>query len=341
MSGIDQLTEIAARLASDPEFCRAFHRDPAAVCRAHGLDEDAAAYIARAARTSALEPRESRSSLGSAVVAGALDGVAAAHHHGGPSLAVHTGRITAIGSATGPDVHPGDGPSRERIASWMGDEAARHGLPRELPVMAALVESDLQNLDHGDAASVGYFQMQTTQWLERYPGYPDKPELQLRWFIDQALAVRERRPELAGDPSRWGEWVAEIERPRSDLRWKYGARLADARELLREHSDPRPVVARTGALPSARAARELPMLADGRTGAGRALGYADRLKAEAGRVDGAHVPYEWGGGHASRQPYGSPVTPLDCRARSRACSASIRAWPPTSRPGANPVRASA
>src|SRR3954449_13344797 len=49
----------------------------------------------------------------------------------------------------------------------------------ELPVMAALVESNLQNVDHGDASSLGYFQMQTIYWMDAYPGYPERPDLQL------------------------------------------------------------------------------------------------------------------------------------------------------------------
>ena len=35
-----------------------------------------------------------------------------------------------------------------------------------------------------------------------YPGDPDKPELQLKWFIDQALAIQAKHPELAKDPNR-------------------------------------------------------------------------------------------------------------------------------------------
>ena len=36
------------------------------------------------------------------------------------------------------------------------------------------------------------------------------------------------------------------------------------------------------------------------------------LKAEAGKIDDAQVPYAWGGGHAGRLDPDSPVTPLDC-----------------------------
>ncbi|WP_211233235.1 lytic transglycosylase domain-containing protein [Solirubrobacter soli] len=36
------------------------------------------------------------------------------------------------------------------------------------------------------------------------------------------------------------------------------------------------------------------------------------LKAEAEKIDDAHVRYEWGGGHAGKEDPGDPVTPLDC-----------------------------
>ena len=58
----------------------------------------------------------------------------------------------------------------------MASEAQKRGLPAELPVMAALVESDLKNLDDGDADSVGFFQMRVGIWNKGdYSGYPDRP----------------------------------------------------------------------------------------------------------------------------------------------------------------------
>ena len=39
--------------------------------------------------------------------------------------------------------------------------------------MAALVESGMRNLDHGDADSVGFFQMRVGIWNQGdYAGYP-------------------------------------------------------------------------------------------------------------------------------------------------------------------------
>ena len=65
--------------------------------------------------------------------------------------------------------------------------------------MAALVESGLRNLPYGDRDSVGLFQMRLSVWDHgRYEGYLARPELQLRWFVDRALAVQAARI-AAGD----------------------------------------------------------------------------------------------------------------------------------------------
>jgi hypothetical protein len=120
----------------------------------------------------------------------------------------------------------------------MGRKAEAAGLPRELPVMAALVESTFRNVQGGDRDSVGYFQMRVGIWNKGpYLGYASKPELQLQWFIDQATAVKRHRlahgqSAFLDDHSQWGEWVADVERPQADLRYKYQDQLATARKLL-------------------------------------------------------------------------------------------------------------
>src|SRR4051794_38520232 len=58
-----------------------------------------------------------------------------------------------------PAAYPGDDAPKEKIAAWMAVGAGARGIPGELPVMAALVESGMENLDYGDADSLGYFQM--------------------------------------------------------------------------------------------------------------------------------------------------------------------------------------
>ena len=51
-----------------------------------------------------------------------------------------------------------------------------------------------------------------------YEGYPDDPDLQLRWFTDQAAAVRQTRlaagrPDPLSDDGQWGEWIADVGAP--------------------------------------------------------------------------------------------------------------------------------
>jgi len=97
----------------------------------------------------------------------------------------------------------------------------------------------VQNLSGGDRDSVGFFQMRVGIWNQGdYAGYPDKPELQAKWFIDQALAVKAKRiaegnTSFETDPNQWGEWIADIERPAEQYRGRYQLRLREARGLLK------------------------------------------------------------------------------------------------------------
>ena len=101
--------------------------------------------------------------------------------------------------------------------------------------MASLVESGLQDLNFGDRDSVGFFQMRVGIWnTGPYAGFPDDPELQITWFIDQALAVKRQRiaagdAEFGSDPSKYGEWIADVERPAEEFRGRYQLRLDQAR----------------------------------------------------------------------------------------------------------------
>jgi hypothetical protein len=133
--------------------------------------------------------------------------------------------------------YPGDNAGQQALARWLAKQAEDAGLPPELPVMASLVESGVRNLDFGDADSVGFFQMRLSIWNRgEYAGYPRRPELQAKWFIDQALAVKRQRVargQSITDPSQFGEWIADIERPAEQFRGRYQLRLAEARRLLR------------------------------------------------------------------------------------------------------------
>ena len=89
----------------------------------------------------------------------------------------------------------------------MARAAAERGLPHELPVMAALAESGLRNL-RGESYH-GFFGMHESLNRGEYRGFPRRPELQVKWFIDTATSVRQRlvaetRPDPAADPSSFG-----------------------------------------------------------------------------------------------------------------------------------------
>jgi cell wall-associated NlpC family hydrolase len=157
--------------------------------------------------------------------------------------AVHDPNAVPVGHAaeahadlTGaPDAYPGDNADQTLIAAWMARKAQEAGLPPELPVMAALTESHLRNLDYGDASSVGYFQM-LSDWNHwdggKYSGFANKPELQMQWFIDHAVAYKDRYQGKHG--AYWmGQWAADVERPRQDLRGRYAEHYNEALHMLR------------------------------------------------------------------------------------------------------------
>ncbi len=133
--------------------------------------------------------------------------------------------------------YPGDSAQASDIAKWMAAGAAAAGLPRELPVMASLVESGVKNAPSRDADSVGYFQMRVAAWNKgEYAGYPSRPDLQLKWFIDRAILFKGLRfssgqTNLLEDPSGWGEWIADVENVQRPGR-QYQLRLKRARALI-------------------------------------------------------------------------------------------------------------
>ncbi len=143
----------------------------------------------------------------------------------------------AVCSGT-PVPYPGNSASSEQYANWMANGTRALGLPGELPVMAALVESGLRNLNYGDADSVGFFQMRTSIWNKGiYKGYLKNPDLQLQWFTDTATSVRaywvkNKKGDPAASSSSYGEWIADVERPASQYRGRYQPRLAEARKLI-------------------------------------------------------------------------------------------------------------
>jgi hypothetical protein len=196
------------------------------------------------------------------------------------------------------DGYPGDTAARADIATWMASEAQKRGLPPELPVMAALTESDLHNLKYGDADSLGYFQMRAGTWNQgEYAGYSDHVELQLKWFLDQADAVKRQRV-AAGkpvdDPNGYGDWIADIERPKAEYRGRYQLHLDEARGLLRKSDGGADDRGGGNAEPQVE-----PAVDDGDGAAGtRALTALAEARKQLG------TPYQWGGS--------SPSTGFDC-----------------------------
>lgn len=145
--------------------------------------------------------------------------------------------------------YPGQGASKNAYAQWMASQVPAW-LPREIPVMAGLTESGLTNINGGDRDSTGFFQMRQGIWNKgAYQGYQQNPQLQMKWFIDQATAVRNKWNEQGKQltPETYGEFIADIERPAEQYRGRYQTRLGEARQLLGSTSQGSPT---TGTVPT-------------------------------------------------------------------------------------------
>ena len=136
-----------------------------------------------------------------------------------------------------PVAYPGDSAAKDAIAQWMAHGAMAAGLPGELPVMGALVESGLTNLAQDDRDSAGYFQTRVAVWNKPpYQDFPEHPELQLQWFVDLATQARQRDLARGFDPladeAMWGNWIADVLLPAEQYRGRYQLQLAEARTLI-------------------------------------------------------------------------------------------------------------
>ena len=116
-------------------------------------------------------------------------------------------------------------------------------LPQELPVMAGLAESGLRNLRHPGGSFFGFFGMHRSLNAGPYRGFPKNPELQLRWFADTAVAVRQRAiaegdEDFGEDSEGYGLWIADVERPAPENRDGYQPYYDDAEALLNRSCRP-------------------------------------------------------------------------------------------------------
>jgi hypothetical protein len=136
-----------------------------------------------------------------------------------------------------PAIYPGDKAARKPIAQWMARAAALRDVPEQLPVMAGLAESGLRNLHQKGNPFAGFFSMHRSLNKTPYKGFRKNPDLQLRWFLDTAVIVRQRKlaegdEEYGADPTSYGIWIADVERPAPKNRSGYQPYLDDAEELL-------------------------------------------------------------------------------------------------------------
>ncbi|MEA2420496.1 MAG: hypothetical protein QOE60_2702 [Thermoleophilaceae bacterium] len=142
-----------------------------------------------------------------------------------------------------PATYPGDDADRTPIARWMARAAALRDVPQELPAMAGLAESGLRNLNKRGNPFAGFFSMHRSLDTGAYRGFPRNPDLQLLWFLDTAVIVRQREiaegaEDYGATSDGYGIWIADVERPSRENRDGYQPYFDDADELLTESCRP-------------------------------------------------------------------------------------------------------
>ncbi|MEA2331643.1 MAG: hypothetical protein QOH58_1781 [Thermoleophilaceae bacterium] len=160
-----------------------------------------------------------------------------------PAFAQSGGTPVPVPQDPCPAAYPGDDADRQSLARWMARGAALRDLPQELPVMAGLAESGLRNLNTRGNPFAGFFSMHRALDAGPYRGFAGKPRLQLRWFLDAAVRVRQRElaegdEDFGSDSSGYGLWIADVERPAPENRSGYQRYFVDADALLTESCRP-------------------------------------------------------------------------------------------------------
>lgn len=140
------------------------------------------------------------------------------------------------GGGSGGGVGPGpDSESKRDIARYIAAEAVKRDFPPELPVITALVETEMNpNLGEGqsDRDSAGLYQQRAPYGSEK-----DRMDVAIstKWFLDEAENFR--TPVGADDADAIGLWAANTQRPQEDLRYKYATRFAEARQLIGDSAE--------------------------------------------------------------------------------------------------------
>lgn len=141
--------------------------------------------------------------------------------------------------------YPGVKASRQEMACWLASRAQKMGAPPELLVTAALVESNLQNVNHGHASSSGLFQIQAgihpappgfgsaSGELQSKQWWTNHPDAQLAWFANAVKGTDGggRGPNTTG-AAAVGGWAADIEKPAEQYRGRYQQRYGEAQRMV-------------------------------------------------------------------------------------------------------------
>ena len=159
------------------------------------------------------------------------------------------------------------------------------------------------------------------------PATPSKPELQIKWFIDQALAVKAKRiaegnTSFETDPNQWGEWIADIERPAEEFRGRYQERLDEARGLHRQTCRPPPAGRRRRC----------------RRRRGRRVAPSHRAPAAAGGLVLPVAPTQMAASNAGGKLHGSEFGVVDAEGAPRSDGVKIHAGYDLFANGGAPVR---
>ena len=120
------------------------------------------------------------------------------------------------------------GPPDPQIMNLMCQMAGPYGPKILLATFeTAIVESGIHNLDHGMDDSHGVFQQQWTVGAWGTLADTMNPPKATRMFLDALLPVARRHPSWTA-----GQWAAEVQRPREDLRGEYDKRRSQAEALI-------------------------------------------------------------------------------------------------------------